>query len=132
MYKRVKQFNEEVLGIQEPEQNTLDEKTAEISFIALHEEADEFGHAAVDENMVEMVDAIIDGLYFGYGILHKMGISESKVERIFEVVHLANMSKTFGTNAKRDTGAADAVKPEDWVSPEDQIKEILEESEVQH
>ena len=132
MYKRVKQFNEEVLGIQEPEQNTLDEKTAEISFISLHEEADEFGHAAVDKNMVEMVDAIIDGLYFGYGILHKMGISESKVERIFEVVHLANMSKTFGTNAKRDTGAADAVKLEDWVSPEDQIKEILEESEVQH
>lgn len=132
MYKRVKQFNEKVLGIQEPPQNLLDNKTIEISVHSLHEEIDEFVEAAIEDDMVGMVDAIMDGLYFGLGVLHKMGISESKANRIFDVIHQANMKKTFGTNKKRDTGAADAVKPEDWISPERLIKEILDEQETEH
>lgn len=131
MYKRVKKFNEEVLGIKQPELNTLSSETLSISVMALHEEADEFLEAALIEDMVGMVDAIIDGLYFGYGVLHKMGLSESKVERIFDVVHQANMNKTFGTNAKRDTGAADAVKPDGWVSPEKLIRDIINETETE-
>lgn len=132
MYNKVKQFNREILNVPEREQNTLSVEEIEISLISLHEEVDEFTDAAMSGNMVGMVDAIFDGIYFGLGVLHKMGISEEKAERIFDVIHEANMRKTFGTNAKRDTGAADAVKPEAWQPPEELIRMILEESETQH
>lgn len=132
IYKKVKDFNVEILGIVDRPLGAMSPDEAEISFISLHEEADEFGDAAGVGDLVGMVDAVCDSMYFGFGILHKLGISESQFEQIFEVIHRANMSKTFGTNAKRDTGAADAVKPEDWQSPEESIKSILEQSETQH
>ena len=132
MYNKVKQFNREILNVPEREQNTLSVEEVEISHLALHEEVDEFTDAAMTGNIVGMVDAIFDGIYFGLGVLHKMGITEEKAERIFDAIHEANMRKTFGTNAKRDTGAADAVKPDDWQPPEDLIKQILEESETKH
>ena len=131
-YKKVKEFNVEVLGIIDRPITILSFDEVEISYISLHEEADEFIEAYQDNNMVGMVDACVDSIYFAMGVLHKMGISEDQFEKIFGVVHKANMQKTFGTNAKRDTGAADAVKPSDWIPPEQQIKEILEESETKH
>lgn len=128
----MKEFNREVLGIQDRPVGMISFDEAEISFICLHEEADEFIEAYKESNLVGLVDAACDSIYFALGILHKLGVSENQFEQIFTVIHEANMTKSFGTNNKRDTGAADAVKPEDWQPPEQRIKDILDQSETQH
>ena len=88
------------------------------------EEACELESADV-EDVVECIDAVIDSLYFGMGVLYKMGIDDVLFTKIFTAVHEANMTKKKGTNSKRDLGAADAIKLEGWVSPEARIQEIL-------
>ncbi len=132
MFKKVKQFNEEILGILHRQQGVLGYDEARLSVMSLHEEAEELFEALSEGDLVGCVDAVCDSIYFSLGILHKLGISEEKFELIFAVIHEANMQKKIGINAKRDTGAKDAVKPEDWIPPEQQIIEILNESEVKH
>jgi len=67
-------------------------------------------------------------MYFAQGILYKMGISDDEYQKIFEIVHAANMSKKPGVKEGREGfDAVDAVKPEDFVSPEDAIMRILGE-----
>ena len=75
----------------------------------------------------DSIDAIIDLKYFAVGVLYKMGLSPDMQKACCTAVHSANMEKKLGTVAKRAVeGAADAVKPEGWVSPEERIIEILD------
>lgn len=59
-------------------------------------------------------------------IFGEFGLSAYKAERVMDAVYTANMTKKKGVNAKRGDGkAADAVKPADFVPPEEKIAEIL-------
>lgn len=59
-------------------------------------------------------------------IFGEFGLSAYKAERVMDAVYTANMTKKKGVNAKRGDGqAADAVKPVDFVPPEEKIAEIL-------
>lgn len=63
-------------------------------------------------------------------IFGEFGLSAYKAERVMDAVYTANMTKKKGVNAKRGDGqAADAVKPADFVPPEEKIAEILNMSE---
>jgi len=124
-YTKVRKFNREILGIKPHAPGPLSSEESEISIKCLLEEIEEFDEAVEDGVFIDQVDAIIDLIYFAHGILYKMGINEQQFEAIFDVVHKANMTKKIGVNAKRDTGAKDAVKPKDWVSPEKEIERII-------
>ena len=59
-------------------------------------------------------------------IFGEFGLSAYKAERVMDAVYTANMTKKKGVNAKRGDGkTADAVKPADFVPPEEKIAEIL-------
>lgn len=59
-------------------------------------------------------------------IFGEFGLSSYKAERVMDAVYTANMTKKKGVNAKRGDGqAADAVKPADFIPPEEKIAEIL-------
>ena len=77
--------------------------------------------------LVGQVDALIDTLYFTYGSFVLMGVDP---ERIFEIVHQANMAKIFPDGkAKFDPVTHKILKPEDWEekhAPEPAIKKELE------
>jgi predicted HAD superfamily Cof-like phosphohydrolase len=118
-------FNQIILGIDPRAKSTLEHEEFEISHRCLQEELDEFIHAHKKDDLIGCVDAILDGVYFAMGILYKMGLSDEEINQCFAAIHLANMTKKIGVNAKRDTGAADAVKPEGWQSPEVKMAEIL-------
>ena len=77
--------------------------------------------------LVGQVDALIDTLYFTYGSFVLMGVDP---ERIFEIVHQANMAKIFPDGkAQFDPVTHKILKPEDWEekhAPEPAIKKELE------
>ena len=77
--------------------------------------------------LVGQVDALIDTLYFTYGSFVLMGVDP---ERIFEIVHQANMAKIFPDGkAQFDPVTHKILKPEGWEekhAPEPAIKKELE------
>jgi len=115
-----------VLGISPREINLPELEEAKLSTLQLKEEATEFLDAVNDGLLGYAVDAIVDSIYFSYGILYKMGVSEEKMDRIFSIVHEANMKKQIGIKKGREGfDALDAVKPEGWEAPEEQIEMVL-------
>ncbi len=135
-------FNQEVLGIAQRKPQVMALNEQEITVKCLHEEVQEFMDAydtcMADDNTVkqefeipyvaEMADAMIDNIYFAIGALYKLGLTADQIRRCMYAVHDCNVQKKAGKNAKRDTGAADAVKPEGWVGPEAKIQTILKET----
>jgi len=134
-------FNQEVLGIEQRTPGILPTDEHEITIKCLHEEIDEYIDAydeccrdddaiAKDHELkyvADMADAMIDNIYFAIGALYKLGLTADQIERGFSAVHNCNVQKKAGQNAKRATGAADAVKPEGWVGPEQKLLEIIKE-----
>lgn len=125
---QVAEFNEVVLGIAPRFQMPLGEAELKLTLHCLREEVDEFEEAAQGSDYVGMVDALIDLQYFALGALYKMGVTPDKVVKCCTAVHQANMTKKRGVKAGRGDGsAADAIKPEGWITPEERIGSILEE-----
>ena len=125
-FGQVVKFNREVLGITARINSLQKPEEAALSYTQLVEEANEFRDAVEEVDYIGCIDAIIDSLYFSYGILYKLGLDEALVNRLFTVVHNANMQKAKGIKAGREGfNAADASKPEDWIDPRTAMMEIL-------
>lgn len=125
---QVVEFNQKVLKIEQREIGMLSGGELDISMKCLKEELDEFEQAYQHGDLIGCIDAIIDLRYFAIGVLYKMGLSPETIRKCDSAVHSANMEKKLGVVAKRAVeGAADAVKPVGWVSPEERIIEILDE-----
>ena len=79
------------------------------------------------QDLIGQVDALIDTLYFTYGSFVLMGVDP---ERIFEIVHQANMGKIFPDGkAHFDPVTHKILKPDDWeekYAPEPAIKKEIE------
>lgn len=120
---RIVQFNKEVLGI--VRENPIQFPPGELSWLlrALREEVQELEDAP---NLVHQVDALVDTTIFAIGGLVRLGLSGEKILDCFDAVMDANFKKKAGQKASRATkGVTDAVKPNDWVGPEDQLLTII-------
>jgi phosphoribosyl-ATP pyrophosphohydrolase len=92
----------------------------------LTEEIDELAVATAEKNFIGSVDALTDLMYFAVGGLHKLGLTPQDMQACCDVVHQANMRKKGGVIARRGDGTIpDAVKPDDWESPEQGILQVL-------
>ncbi len=131
MIYEVCHFNEVVVGIPARDIGPMPEAEYQHLCKAIVEELQEFQDGYAQEDVVAMTDALIDLIYFTIGGIYKMGIPPEKIHECFHAIHQANMLKKSGTVAKRATGAADAVKPAGWVSPEQSIGKILFDSGVE-
>lgn len=88
--------------------------------------SDEFYIGHINQDVIQMADALLDGMYFALGGLYKMGLNAEQIRNCFMAIHEANMTKKSGIVEKRAIeGANDAVKPSHWISPETQIAGIL-------
>ena len=126
--EQVVEFNQCVLKIEQRPLGMLNQSEFEITMKSLQEELDEFELAYKNGDMIGCLDALIDLRYFAIGALYKQGLSAETITKCDDAVHSANMEKKLGVVAKRATeGAADAVKPEGWTSPEMRIIAILDE-----
>lgn len=126
----VVEFNQRVLGIAKRHligwQRPND---FELSLSQLREEIDEAEQAYREGDFIGLLDAFIDLDYFLKGVVYKHGLTVEQYHELFVLVHEANMEKKLGTNHKRlgFGDAADAIKPEDWVAPEERIRAKLAE-----
>lgn len=124
--EEVVEFGQTILGIEQRPLGELNDSEYQISMQCLQEELDEFEEAHGKRDFIKQVDALVDLKYFVDGVLYKMGLTAEQIVAVSHAVHVANMTKVRGHNAKRGDGVAvDAVKPEGWVSPEDRISAIL-------
>lgn len=124
---QVVDFNVKVLKINQRSKDLLNSAELDISEKCLKEELNEFIEAHKNGDFIGCVDAMIDLMYFANGVLYKMGLTPEEITKCKTAVHEANMEKKLGVNARRGDGsAADAVKPQDWVSPEERIIDILD------
>lgn len=126
-FSDVVDFNTRVLNIEQRPLNTLSQAEFDISQKCLQEEVDEFVEAYKNGDIITTIDSVVDLMYFGVGVLYKMGLDAEQISAVCSAVHDANMEKKLGVVAKRGDGsAADAVKPEGWVGPEERIGHILD------
>ena len=120
-YNAVQQFHSKVLGIED----TLPTLILPVKFSQrvafMEEEIEELGQAYINEDLVGVADALADLIYVAIGTAHMMGID---MDKVFKVVHAANMRKQRGIT-KRGM-VYDAIKPAGWVGPEAEIKAILD------
>lgn len=91
-------------------------------YVMMQEELDEFMTAAVEGDIVEMADALVDLVYFAKGTAVMMGLPWGE---IWNAVHAANMAKVPGKNDKRPDQSYDLIKPEGWTPPD--VATILKE-----
>lgn len=130
MRKLVEKFNQEKLGILFRHIGLMEESEFRLSLHQLREEIDEIEEAYEQGNLVGVVDGMIDLDYYLKGVVYKHGIDRDLYQKLFKVVHKANMAKVKGVKETRQGygNAADALKPEGWVPPEVELQKILEEA----
>lgn len=116
-------FNEQVIGTGDVDLNPLTEKQHTWTQTFVAEEARELQEAFEAQDIVKMVDAVGDLIYGAMGTFKKMGLSRGQVRAAFVAIHNANMTKKRGDKGRGSD--EDAVKPADFVPPEDIISEIL-------
>ena len=125
-FSSVVEFNRQVLGIKPRPLGLPSLDEIKLSYTQLREEAKELVDAYGDDDYIGCVDAVIDTLYFTYGIAYKLGLTERQLNDMFLMVHQANMNKKKGVKKGREGfDAADASKPKDWVDPRESMKEYL-------
>ena len=125
MYEKVKIFNEEIIGIKDRKIGMI--PNSEYTWLknALDEEALELDAAFLENEIVLVIDALVDTVYFALGGLARLGLPTDAVEEIFDAVHMANMAKECGRKVRDIESDHDAIKPKDWQSPEEDIRNIL-------
>lgn len=127
MINEIFQFNNDCLQLSERPLNPLTFKEGEFEFTkkAFLEEIQELTEGYEQQDVVKMVDSVLDLCYFAVGSLRRMGLSEEQAKACFLAIHHANMTKKKGANASRGNFADDAVKPTDFVAPDEAIAHIL-------
>jgi len=100
---------------------------AEASYFArfIMEELSEYLKACEEESLVDAADAIIDLVYVALGVAHAMGLP---FDKLFDVVHKANMRKVPANELMRSTRGSqyDVIKPVGWVPPEPALTQVIQ------
>lgn len=84
------------------------------------EEINEFKEA---KDIYEQADAMIDLMYFALGTLVEMGI---KPQKIFEIVHDANMAKLWEDGKHHEDENGKTIKPPNWEDPYPKLKQAID------
>lgn len=128
-YDQVTEFNSNLLKfIQPTSPEPLSDEVLNLTLVQLREEIDELEEA---HTATEQVDALIDNIYFALGALYKIGLNSEQFDACTTAIHTANMTKVTNKKANRaySGNEADAAKPDDFVSPEEALAGILNDSE---
>lgn len=116
-------FNEQVIGTGDVPLNPLTPKQHGWTQTFVKEELGELQEAFDAQDIVKMVDAVGDLIYGAMGTFKKMGLTRWKVRACFKAIHTPNMTKKRGDKGRGSD--EDAVKPPEFVPPEEVIGHIL-------
>lgn len=97
--KAVQQFHEAFgLGVAQQPTVELTKEVLQLRYKLMAEENDEYLEAALNNDMVEVADALGDMLYILCGTILEHGM-QYKIEEVFNEIQRSNMSK-LGANGK--------------------------------
>lgn len=128
-FRDVVEFNQEIINLAPAEY--LSEERLNWFKTVINEELSEFEEANTKyvnatiaklsedillELKADMIDAIMDLLYFAYGRLYEIGCTENDFNCMWNAIQTANMSKKRGNKGRGSDD--DAIKPEGWKGPE--------------
>lgn len=130
VFKMVKEFNDNIIKLKSSDTLSLDRYLWFKGVVK--EEVLEFQSARYEMNnqyiprikaRVDMLDALIDLIYFIIGRVQELGFTEDEFYTHFKYVHQANMTKQKGNKGRgSDT---DAIKPQGWTGPETKMIKYL-------
>jgi predicted HAD superfamily Cof-like phosphohydrolase len=101
----------------------VDSNERKLRIRLLKEEFEEYMAAEIDEDIVEVADALADLIYIACGTAVSYGIP---LDKVFEEVHRSNMAKLVdGKPLYREDGKV--MKPEGWTAPD--IEGVLKKSQ---
>lgn len=123
VFHQVVEFNQTIIGLKPRPQGMLAASEAMFTSQALDEERVEFLQSHNSGDFIGCIDALLDGMYFAIGALYKMGLTPEQMAECMTAVHQANMTKKKGQTKRGHED--DAIKPEEWIPPEQRIGEIL-------
>jgi predicted HAD superfamily Cof-like phosphohydrolase len=83
------------------------------------EEIDEFIES---DNITDQADAMIDLIYFALGTLVEMGV---KPQKLFDIVHEANMTKLWEDGKPRYNSDGKTIKPPGWQDPFKKLEDAI-------
>lgn len=124
-YEDVRAFHAK-FGLVDPESPTwLTDEEMGFRVKFMQEELQEFRDAVAAQDMVKAADSLVDLAYVVLGTSARMGLPHDDIHAL---VHMANMRKQRATSVEQSTRGStlDVIKPEGWVSPEGDIKELLD------
>lgn len=128
MINDVLEFHEKFgLPMGEDDQLTTDASAMLFRLGFLNEELIELEDALAQGDRVKAFDALLDLTYVAYGTALFMGIDPAQWHAGMHAVHTCNMAKVrvLAKEESQRGSLFDVVKPDDWVGPEDRLKEIL-------
>ncbi|WP_340199177.1 nucleoside triphosphate pyrophosphohydrolase family protein [Ascidiimonas sp. W6] len=110
------------LGVETQPKANLDKKKLKLRYNLMAEENEEYLEAALENDLIEVADALGDMLYILCGTILEHGM-QYKIEEVFDEIQRSNMSK-LGKDGKpiyRDDGKV--LKGPDYFKPN--IEKIL-------
>lgn len=123
--KAVEEFHKAFgLGIEHKPVASLSENKNQLRFNLMKEENEEYLHAAENNDMVEVADALGDMLYILCGTIIEHGMQD-KIEEVFDEIQRSNMSKLGEDGKPIYRGDGKVLKGPKYFKPH--IKDILEE-----
>lgn len=118
-------FQQQILHQRRPALGLPKEKDFKLYLELLREEIQELEDAYEAKDLVAFADALVDIDYAHKGLVFRSGIRVKKYNLMFKAVHHANMQKNSGITDRSPPPLDDAIKPEGWRGPEDQLSMIL-------
>lgn len=124
-WQKVKEFHEKFNHPVVESPKLMDKERALARSKWMTEEILEF---LIAEDKYMQADAMIDLLYFALGTLVEMGIAP---EKLFDIVHQANMQKLWEDGKPRYNKDGKTIKPASWKDPYPLLKEAIDKMEAE-
>lgn len=131
IFRMVKEFNDKIIKL---ESNTLlsldrflwfkrvaNEEITEL--LAALRNYDDNPYYNKPKARVDMLDALVDLIYFVLGRVQELGFTEDEFYTHFKYVHEANMTKQTGDKGRGSD--IDAIKPQTWIGPETKMLKYM-------
>lgn len=119
-WEKVKEFHEKFGHPVSNKPIALSGERAKKRYNWMLEEINEFIESS---DLIDQSDAMIDLIYFALGTMVEMGV---KPEKIFDIVHEANMSKLWEDGRPRYNEEGKTIKPSNWEDPYPKLKIEIE------
>lgn len=135
IFKMVKEFNDNIIKLESDSSLSLErflwfkrvanEEITEL--LAALKNYDDNPYYNKPRARVDMLDALVDLIYFVLGRVQELGFTEDEFYTHFKFVHKANMQKRKGNKGRGSD--LDAIKPQSWIGPETKMLKYISRKE---